>query len=221
MQNKTFYLLLLGNVSSRKGKGQKELTFSLRGEQGLHIAESWSDQVDITLGWLASYWSLDLLIMRQLGFILLSFYFVLSCEAKNEETLEEMGTMVEKVLKERSMAEKIMFETIFRQIVERSLLLKVLSGEKSRGELEDTWRISSTNNVRTDSLSWKDLASKKEKEDKSTWRITNTIMRTDSDLMVKDEKLEQGEGVKQLLKMGGEQSFAKLPWLGGKGVRIM
>ena len=156
--------------------------------------------------------------MRQLGFILLSFYFVLSCEAKNEETLEEMGTMVEKVLKERSMAEKIMFETIFRQIVERSLLLKDLAGER---ELEDTWRISSTNNVRTDSLSWKDLASKNEKEDKSTWRITNTLMRTDSDLVVKDEKLEKGDGLKQLLKMGGEQSFAKLPWLGGKGVRIM
>ena len=157
--------------------------------------------------------------MRQLGFLLLlSFYLVLSCETKTEGTLEEMGTMVEKVLKERSLAEKIMFETIFRQIVERSLLLKELAGER---ELEDTWRISSTNNVRTDSLSWKDLASKNEKEDKSTWRITNTMMRTDSDLVVKDEKLEQGEGVKQLLKMGGGQSFAKLPWLGGKGVRIM
>ena len=149
--------------------------------------------------------------MRQLGFLLLSLYLVLSCKAKTGGTLEDMAT----VLEERNLAQKIMFETIFRQIVERSLLLKELAGEKST---EDTWRISSSNSVRTDSLT---LASKKEKEAKSTWRITNTV-RTDSDLVskvVKDEK--KGEGLKQLLKMGGGQSFAKLPWLGGKGVRIM
>ena len=84
--------------------------------------------------------------MRKLGLLLLSFCLVLSFEVKLE-----LGTVVEKMLVEdRSLAEKIIFDTIFRQILERSLLLKKLvdrslllnkfAQEKSKEKLKGTWK---------------------------------------------------------------------------------
>ena len=205
-------------------------------------------------------------------FLLFSFYLLLSFEAK-----ADLGTVVEKMLGEdRSLAEKIMFDTIFRQILERSLLveklvgrsilLKKLAGEKSKeefedtwkseGELEDTWKSrnkledtwklrgeledTQRKTVRSKSLLGKDLVCKDEKGDLATWGTS--VMTTVPDLVpslvktlekekegtleeekektledVKEETLEEGDRV----KMGRGQSFAKLPWLGGKGVRIM
>ena len=70
------------------------------------------------------------------------------------------------------------FEAIFHHIVERSQLLKELAGEKAKEEMVEKWR--STNTVRTELLSRKDLVSKEEKGDKTTWRITNTV-KTQSD----------------------------------------
>ena len=207
--------------------------------------------------------------MRKLGLLLLSFCLVLSFEVKLE-----LGTVVEKMLVEdRSLAEKIMFDTIFRQILERSLLLKKLvdrslllkkfakvksneefedtwssrselegtlksRGElkgtwKSRGELEETWKsrgelegtwssrseIAGTwrktnDTVRSKSLPGKDLFCKDEKEDTETWGTS--VMTAVPDLvpnLVKEEFLDEGDRLKM--------SRGQLPWLGGRGVRIM
>ena len=187
--------------------------------------------------------------MRKLGLLLLSFCLVLSFEVKLE-----LGTVVEKMLVEdRSLAEKIMFDTIFRQILERSLLLKKLvdrslllnkfaqekSKEKlkdiwksrskleetwksrgqlegtwtSRGEFENTWR-KTNDTVRSKSLPGKDLVCKDEEEDLATWRTR--VMTAVPDLvpnLVKEEFLDEGDRLKM--------SRGQLPWLGGRGVRIM
>ena len=177
--------------------------------------------------------------MRKLGLLLLSFCLVLSFEVKLE-----LGTVVEKMLVEdRSLAEKIIFDTIFRQILERSLLLKKLvdrslllnkfaqekSKEKlkgtwksrgqlqgtwtSRGEFESTWR-KTNDTVRSKSLPGKDLVCKDEEEDLATWRTS--VMTAVPDLipnLVKEEFLDEGDRLKM--------SRGQLPWLGGRGVRIM
>ena len=187
--------------------------------------------------------------MRKLGFLLLSFCLVLSFEVKLE-----LGTVVEKMLVEdRSLAEKIVFDTIFRQILERSLLLKKLvdrslllnkfaqekSKEKlkdiwksrskleetwksrgqlegtwtSRGEFENTWR-KTNDTVRSKSLPVEDLVCKDEEEDLATWRTS--VMTAVPDLvpnLVKEEFLDEGDRLKM--------SRGQLPWLGGRGVRIM
>ena len=174
--------------------------------------------------------------MRKLGLLLLSFCLVLSFEVKLE-----LGTVVEKMLVEdRSLAEKIIFDTIFRQILERSLLLKKLvdrslllnkfaqekSKEKlkgiwgqlegtwtSRGEFESTWR-KTNDTVRSKSLPVEDLVCKDEEEDLATWRTS--VMTAVPDLvpnLVKEEFLDEGDRLKM--------SRGQLPWLGGRGVRIM
>ena len=48
-------------------------------------------------------------------------------------------------------------------------MLKELAGEKAKEEMVEKRR--STNTVRTELLSRKDLVSKEEKRDKTTWRI--------------------------------------------------
>ena len=54
--------------------------------------------------------------------------------------------------------------------------------------------------------------------------MTNSV-RTETDSIsnvLKKEKLEEaGAKEEQLLKIGRGQSWTKLPWLGGRGVRIM
>ena len=101
--------------------------------------------------------------MRKLGFLLLSFYLGFPCaHATPEGDLDQMATVL---MEDRKLVQKIIFKTLFHQIVERSLLLKELAGEKSKEEMADTWRRSKedtwgrTKEVswrRSSKLSWKD-----------------------------------------------------------------
>ena len=121
----------------------------------------------------------ELQIMKRLGFLLLSFYLGFpSALARPEEELEQIATVLRE---DRKLVQKIIFKTLFHQIVQRGLLLKELAGERSKEEMADAW--------------------KRSMED--TWRRGEE----ESDLG-KDEQ-------------GGVRQLANLPWLGGRGVRIM
>ena len=77
-------------------------------------------------------------MMAQLGFLLLSFYLVFpSAPATAEGDLEHIAAVL---MEDRKLVRKIIFETLFHQIVQRGLLLKALAGEKSKEEMVDTWR---------------------------------------------------------------------------------
>ena len=105
--------------------------------------------------------------MRKLGFLLLSFYLGFPCaHATPEGDLDQMATVL---MEDRKLVQKIIFKTLFHQIVERSLLLKELAGEKSKEEMADSWRRRKEDTWgRTNEVSWR-----RTKED--TWRRSSKL----------------------------------------------
>ena len=188
--------------------------------------------------------------MRQLGFLLLLFS---SPPAMGEANLEEIETVL---MQDKKLIRKIIFEALFQQIAEKSLLLKELTGDKSMEGIAYTSMRSK--NVRTEDFVSKnvrrenfvsknvrteDFVSKDEKEKKMesnsgtddkpgrevkqiwTWSKPGANNENGEERVekstdfVKDEK-QSGEE-KELLEMQRGETFFKLPWLGGRGVRIM
>ena len=122
--------------------------------------------------------------MRKLGILFLSFYLGFPCaHATPEGDLDQMATVL---MEDRKLVQKIIFKTLFHQIVERSLLLKELAGEKSKEEMADTWRS-------TKEVSWR-----RSKED--TWGSTRKVSwrRTKEDTWRRSSKLswKDGRGVR-------------------------
>ena len=105
--------------------------------------------------------------MGKLGFLLLSFYLGFPCaHATSEGDLDQMATVL---MEDRKLVQKIIFKTLFHQIVERSLLLKELAGEKSKEEMADTWRRSKEDTWRgSKEVTWGST-----KED--TWRRSSKL----------------------------------------------
>ena len=126
----------------------------------------------------------------------------------------------------RLLAHKIMFETIFRKLVEKNLLLWELlgaAGEKAKSELLVKLRMTNSDtNIDTKSNTITNTNSDTKTNTRSG--MTNSV-RTETDSIskvLKKEKLDEaGTKEEQLLKIGRGQSWTKLPWLGGRGVRIM
>ena len=134
-----------------------------------------------------------------IGVLLLSFHMLFFCSAIGEAKMEDIRTMVEE---DRRLANMIMFETIFRQIIQNSLQLPIeVAGKESKSKSALTVRKS--NNARTKAA--QGFVSNNEKLDKEG----------------DNERLDKESNKEDEAKMGRRQTLARHLWLGRKGLRIM
>ena len=163
-------------------------------------------------------------MIRLVGLPILSIFLLSVLSAKADRNLGEKMLIEKK--DSRLLAHKIMFETIFRKLVEKNLLLWELlgaAGEKAKSELVVKLRMTNSDtNIDTKSSTITNTNSDTKTNTRSG--MTNSV-RTETDSIskvLKKENLDEaGAKEEQLLKIGRGQSWTKLPWLGGRGVRIM
>ena len=165
-------------------------------------------------------------MIRLVGLPILSIFLLSVSSVKADRNLGEKMLIEKK--DSRLLAHKIIFETIFRKLVEKNLLLWELqgaAGEKAKSELVVKLRMTNSDtNIDTKSNTITNTNSDTKTNTRSG--MTNSV-RTETDsiskVLKKEKQLldEAGTKEEQLLKIGRGQSWTKLPWLGGRGVRIM
>ena len=125
----------------------------------------------------------------------LHFLFIMLCLAvEAEEKMEEAKTLDRKMLVEkrfRSIDKKLIFERILQQITDKGVLLKKLAGE-----------------------TWKTRRKNREDAQEHSYASKMTEGKKNIDLMGTDDENIKGS-------KDARGTFINLPWLGGKGVRIM
>ena len=133
--------------------------------------------------------------IRHMASLHFLFLFIMLCLAvETEEKIEEAKTLERKMLVEkkfRSIDKKLIFERILQQITDKSVLLKELAGE--------TWK-----------------TGRKNREDAQDHSYASKMTEGKNNLDPMGTHAGNILGLKD-----ARGTFKNLPWLGGKGVRIM